>query len=296
MSTRLENEGLVSSNQLFWIWARFFSQVHRFQAGTYRFSESVAPREIAQAFINGDVYQPVVFEVTIPEGFTVSQIIERLAAKGAAPVEKLRQVAGDTDFIASLGIPSTSLEGYLYPATYPFIHHPSPEDIFRRMVSEFRERLPIDYEQRVNQLGLSLAQAITFASLIERETKQDDERPLVSEVIWNRLNKGIALAIDASIIFGIPDFDGDIRRKHLIDRNNLYNTRVHPGLPPGPICSPTIQSLLAVLTPTDQGLYYYVVDAENFDRHRFSKTLSEHNRYVREYLRAKKARELLNSN
>ena len=105
--------------------------------------------------------------------------------------------------------------------------------------------------------------------------------PMVSEVIWNRLKRGETLGIDAAVIYGIQNYDGNIRVKHLKDKKNLYNTRVHRGLPPTPIASPSVAALKSVLTPTHEGYYYFVVDTENPRRHIFTKTLKEHNKLVK---------------
>ena len=180
-----------------------------------------------------------------------------------------------------MNVPSSSLEGYLYPATYRFSKIPTAQQAFEEAVSTFWKRLPESYAEQVATRGLTLNEAVTFASLIEMETPHDDERQYVSEVIWNRLKRNIALAIDASIIYGIEDFNGNLSRSHLEDKSNKYNTRVHRGLPPSPICSPSAASLKAVLEPSDEGYYYYVLDLESGSRHRFSKTLKEHNRYVK---------------
>ena len=135
-------------------------------------------------------------------------------------------------------------------------------------------------------MGLTLDQAVTFASLIEMETMQESEKRLIAEVIWRRLKRGEPLGIDAAIIYGIPDYDGDIKWVHLRDAKNRYNTRIHKGLPPTPIGAVSRVSLEAVLEPTNFGYYYYVLDAVDHTHHTFSKTLAEHNLNVQKYLRA----------
>ncbi|MCB0359276.1 MAG: endolytic transglycosylase MltG, partial [Bdellovibrionales bacterium] len=195
--------------------------------------------------------------------------------------EELTAIAHDREFITSLNLDADSLEGYIYPATYFFTTRPSGKEFFSRAVATFWERLPADYMARIEERGLTLHQAVTFASLIELETRYADEKPLIAEVIWRRLKIGMALGIDASIIYGIEDYEGDLKFSHLRDGNNPYNTRIHPGLPPGPIGSPDVDSLRAVVEPADVGSLYYVLDVDTDGRHHFSKSLSEHNRYVR---------------
>ncbi len=291
LSEELEARGLVSHAELFLVWARLFSSYNRFQAGNYLFLGEVAPKEIAAKIISGDVYRPIVMEYTIPEGFTFKQIAARLIAKGIGDPLEFEKLGSDPEFLSSLRVPSSSLEGYLYPATYHFFEIPTAKEALSKAVEVFWQRLPADYPARVEEKGISLADAVKIASLIELETSFDDERSLVSEVIWRRLNAGAALAIDASIIYGIEDYAGNLTSKHLRDRKNTYNTRVHRGLPPTPIGSPSVASLEAVLTPTEQGWYYYVLDLET-GRHTFSKTLKEHNRHVKKLVRETRRRRI----
>ena len=156
------------------------------------------------------------------------------------------------------------------------------------MVRTFWEKLPKGYEAKVRKRGLSLERAVTFASLIEMETLLDEERSKVSEVIWARLKKGEPLAIDAALIYGIKNYKGNIRWRHLKDRSNKYNTRIYKGLPPSPIGSVSVASLEAVLNPTSEGYYYYVLKPDSSQSHHFSKTLKEHNQHVQKLVRKQK--------
>lgn len=286
LSGLLAEQGLVSSSLRFKLWVRFFSDYSGFQAGQYRFVGQVSPQSIASMIRRGEVWRPVALEITIPEGFRLAQIVDRFVQLGVGTREEFESYVGNASFLGELGIEASSLEGYFYPATYRFYERPSVEQVLREGVKVFFEKLPDQYVAQVKEKGLTLHEAVTFASLIELETKHDDERSLVSEVIWRRLNNKTTLGIDAAIIYGIKDFDGNLRRTHLNDPSNLYNSRIHPGLPPTPIGSPSRESLAAVLTPTNEGYYYYVVDAEQGDRHHFSKDLREHNQWVRKLVRA----------
>ena len=285
---RLEASGLVSNSTAFTYWIKFFSDYSRFQAGNYLFESSVSPEQIAAKVIEGDTFEPVILQFTIPEGFTVKKLAARLAEAGVASEEEILKLASDPEFISTLGLEASSLEGFLYPATYSFTEVPDARKALSVPVATMLERLPQGFESKAAEKGLSLRQAVTIASLIELETALDSERSRVSEVIWNRLNSNMALAIDASVIYGIDNFAGNLRRRHLRDRSNLYNTRVHRGLPPTPIGSPSLASLKAVLNPSDEGLYYYVRAPEMGKAHRFSKNLKEHNENVRELVRAER--------
>lgn len=285
-SSELESSGVIESKLLFRIWVKLFSDYSRFQAGKYRFEDKISPAQVVDTVLRGETYTPVEFIITIPEGFTVQKVIDRAVQQGLGEQEELARLVSDKMFLKELSIPGNSLEGFLYPATYPFSTLPTPKEFFERLVATFWDRLPVNYVEAIQEKGLSLLEAVTMASLIELETSHRDERFLVAEVIWNRLERGMPLGIDAAVIYGIKGYEGDIRRVHLEDATNPYNTRIHKGLPPGPICSPSTESLEAVLNPTKEGYLYYVLDAEKLAerRHSFSKTLKRHNARVRKLL------------
>lgn len=286
----LEQRSLISHRFLFKVWLRAFGHPERYQAGLYQFVDQVSPEQIDEFLRNGRVYSPVVLQFVIPEGFTLQQVLRRLEANGVGTYEELSTLAHDRKFLDDLNISNEakSLEGYLYPATYSFIRKRTAREVLAHMVETFWQKLPDGYIEGLKKKRLSLHKAVTFASLIEMETLHDDERPKIAEVIWSRLRNGEPLAIDAALIYGIKDYQGDIKWKHLKDRKNPYNTRVHKGLPPGPIGSVSQNSLAAVLSPTDEGFYYYVLKYNSGGRHHFSKTLKEHNQHVRRLVEAQK--------
>jgi UPF0755 protein len=288
LSNKLAERGVVRSAPLFELLVRRLGRYREFKAGPYRFSGAIAPLRVIEMLSQGEVYTPVVYQIAVPEGFTVHQIAQRLAATGIADGQRLVALSANAEFLSAQQIPGKSLEGFLYPATYTFTAVPDAEVVARRMVSTFWKKLPVDYELRAAALGLSLQDAVTLASLIELETARDDERGLVAGVIWNRLQRRMPLGIDAAIIYGIPNFDGDLTFAHLSDRSNPYNTRVHGGLPPSAIGSPSLASLEAAIAPEQTEMLYYVVDAEDFSRHRFARTLTDHNKNVQAYLKARR--------
>ncbi|NRA65077.1 MAG: endolytic transglycosylase MltG [Pseudobacteriovorax sp.] len=283
LSGTLSASGLIDDPLLFNLWVRQQKTYGQYQAGVYRFSGAITPKIIQDKIISGVSYNPIVLQFVIPEGFTLEQTLRRLVANNVGDYDELYKLSRDKAFLKSLNVKSPTLEGYLYPATYSFTAREPAKAVLKKMVNTFWENLPKDYEKNVKKKGLSLHEAITFASLIEKETQHDDERSLVSEVIWSRLKNREPIAIDAAIIYGIEDYDGDIKWKHLRDKSNPYNTRVHKGLPPGPIGAVSAASLEAILTPTNFGYYYYVVIGGT-NRHHFSKTLKEHNKHVQLYL------------
>jgi len=290
LGASLQAKGVISSDILFNLHVRLSGSYSKFQAGPYRFEGQASPAEVERAFVEGKIFQPVVAHYTVPEGFTMRKIAERMAANGIGTSAQNYSLMRKPSFIRKLpGIAATkavSLEGFLYPATYSFSKMPSPEEAITEMVSEFFKRLPPDYEARASAKKLSLVDAVNFASLIEMETLHEDEKPTVSEVIWNRQRDGAPLGIDAALIYGIEGYDGDLRWKDLSNRKNPYNTRIFRGLPPTPIGSVTMASLEAVLKPANEGYYYYVLKPGPDQRHHFSKTLAEHNEHVRQLVKS----------
>lgn len=290
LASELESSKVVTNRWLFMGWAKLFTDYARFQAGRYRFEESISPHLIASAMISGDVYRPVLFELTVPEGFSINKISERLASSDPQLAQEFNEAARSPRLAAELGVPASSLEGYLFPATYRLTYRPTGDQLVREMVKAFFAGVPSNYQSRLAQLGLNLNQGVIIASLIELEASAPDERRMVSEVIHNRLKFKMALGIDAAIIYGIKDFDGDIRASHLKDSSNPYNLRIHGGLPPSAIGSPSLDALNAVVEPTRAGYLYYVADPAAPGRHKFTRSLAEHNREVRKLVASRSNR------
>jgi len=286
LASTLEKQGVISNKVLFYTWMRLGSDYSKIQAGSYLFKGDTTPVEVREKLVTGDIYRPLVLQVTIPEGFTLNMLTDRLAAKGVASQAELEKLVKDSKFLRSLGIKSATLEGFTYPATYGFESMPSGPDFLKKTVKTFFEKLPAKYEDDIAKLGLNLTEAVTFASLIELETMRDEEKPMISEVIWSRLKRGEPLGIDAAIIYGITNYDGDLKWKDLKNAKNRYNTRIHRGLPPTPIGAASLSSLVAVLNPTKLGYYYYVLDSEDPSKHIFSRTLAEHNAHVRKLIKS----------
>jgi UPF0755 protein len=286
ISNTLESKGVVDNKNFFMALIRLRADYAKVQAGSYLFKGSVTPSDVLKKMIAGDIYIPVVLQVSIPEGFTLKMLNERLAAKNVGKLIELDALVKDVKFLRSLGIKANSLEGFTYPATYNFEAMPDGREFYKKTVKTFFEKLPTDYESSVAKSGLNLTQAVTFASLIELETMREEEKSLISEVIWARLKRGEPLGIDAAIIYGIANYDGDLKWKDLRNTKNRYNTRIHRGLPPGPIGAASRSSLVAVLNPSNLGYYYYVLDSNDPTRHLFSKTLAEHNSYVRKLVKS----------
>lgn len=198
-------------------------------------------------------------------------------------VQEFDAAVHDKDLLARFGIPADSAEGYLFPETY--LLSPPDRDRARVMVATMLDQFFTE-AARAWPAGLpprnEIHKAVILASLVEKETGKASERRRIAGVFANRLKRGMLLQTDPTIIYGLgPDFDGNLRRSHLTDRKNPYNTYVHPGLPPGPICSPGLDALLAVIDPEPHSYLYFVAKGDG--THYFSTTLAEHNRAVHKY-------------
>jgi len=248
------------------------------KAGEYLLSAGQSPLAILDSLNAGRVIR---YRLTIAEGLNLTQVAQK-AGEGPWGIDKARflKAAADPQLIRRLGLSTPTLEGYLFPDTYFFPINTSAEQMLTAMVRRFDKVFSAPLKQRAAQLGFSIHQIVTLASIIEKETGAAAERPLIASVFHNRLKKGMRLETDPTVIYGIADFDGNLTRKHL-ETPGPYNTYLIAGLPPGPIANPGRPSLKAALYPADTDWLYFV--SKNDTTHVFSATLEEHNRAVRRY-------------
>ncbi len=252
------------------------------KAGEYRFDHPVTVREVYRRIARGDVYT---IALVVPEGANLFDIAGRVeAAKLGTREAFLAAAHADTALLKGLDPRASSLEGYLFPATYRFDRHTTPAEMLRTMVRQFGVE--------ASALGLSgggsgdVHRVVTMASLLERETPLAEERPLVASVFENRLGRGMPLETDPTIIYAAllnGQYRGTIYASDL-QFDSPYNTYRHAGLPPGPICNPGLVSLRAAMHPAQTGyLYFVAAGADPLRRSRFAATLAEHGRNVAAY-------------
>lgn len=253
------------------------------RAGEFKFDHPAAVVEVYDRIARGDVYTKA---VTIPEGASMFDVALRLEQAGFGPQQEFLIAARrQTALIADLDPAAESLEGYLFPDTYHFSPKATPAQIATAMVRRFR--------QAAEQVGLTgnVHKVVTVASLVERETALDAERPLVASVFENRLAKGMPLMTDPSVIYGLElqrAWRGTIYASDL-KRDTPYNTYVHAGLPPGPVANPGLPSLRAAMNPAQSNYLYFVAANDNPQgRSIFAATLAEHNHNVASYRKAVK--------
>lgn len=273
---RLEDKGIITDKTLFMLWARLMGYSRSIKAGEYRLSSGMAPIRIMDILTRGVI---ITHPVTIPEGFSIKQIAEVLAKKNLVNEEKFLSLARDPETLKKYGIPGSSLEGFLYPDTYQFGKGLSADTIIGTMIRRFREMIT-PYKDRIDESGMTMKEVITLASIVEKETGNTEERPIIASVFLNRIKKGMRLESDPTVIYGIGEFSGNLKREDLSEPTP-YNTYVIKGLPPGPIANPGLESIKAVLFPAETKYLYFV--SKNDGSHFFSKTLKEHNRAVMRY-------------
>lgn len=285
LSEELRRSGALLHPWLWQVYVRVYGDYSQARSGKYQLSRDITPRELLARIMAGQSEKELVLTLTIPEGFTLSQVAARLKAQGVGTAAEIAEALNHPSLRKEYGITAPHLEGYLYPETYQFFNQiPSPQQVVIRAVKEFFAQLPGDYQKNLKKYDLDFEEWVIFASLIEKETALEEEKSQVAEVIWNRLRQKMTLAIDATLIYGIKDFDGDLTFKHLADADNLYNTRIHHGLPPTAIGMVSKTSLEAVFQPTAQGYLYYVLEPGTSQKHYFSKSYKQHDQAVKRWV------------
>jgi UPF0755 protein len=271
IATELKSAGVIRSTNAFLL-CHYLHHGRSLKAGEYLFEKPASAKEIYSRLTRGDIY---VHTVVIPEGYTLFDIAQAIQDAGLGSGEDfIRLATSDTSLVSDMAPEAKSLEGYLFPATYEFTRTESMEEMAAAMVKRFRTV--------AHEIGLSsdVQRTVTMASIIEKETAVADERPLVASVYYNRLEKGIALQADPSVIYAEllkGNYRGSLHHADL-EVESAYNTYRHPGLPPGPIGNPGKSSLEAAMHPAVTDYYYFVSDGNG--HHRFAESLEEHNRNV----------------
>ncbi len=280
----LAREKLIKDDPRFFLLVNLLDLTNRLKAGEFVFTSDMTPVEVLRVLEQGKAIQHT---IVIREGLTLKQIADLLAENNWVDREKFLVLCKDSGKIKDMGLGVENLEGYLFPDTYNMVRGETDEDtIIESMVGRFKALY--QEESKGGNSDLSRHEVVTLASIIEKETGSALERPLISRVFLNRLDRGMRLQADPTVIYGIPDFNGNITRADL-KKPTPYNTYVIKGLPPGPICNPGREAIRAVFKPAE-GKYLYFV-SKNDGTHYFSTSLKEHNRAVRKYQKSKKKRQ-----
>jgi len=276
-SARLQAAGVVRHEWPLRLWARWKGLDRLVRSGDYRFERPLAPLGVLAMLRSPSA---ALHRVTIPEGTTFSQVAALLAAAGMGGADLFQCLAHDADLLATLDLPASGLEGYVFPDTYAFAWSMPPEQILTVMVHRFREQTA-GLEPRRREAQMTVQDMVILGSLIEKEAAAANERAMVSAVFHNRLQLAMPLQSDPTAVYG-RDLRGAPTAADLTVESP-YNTYLHPGLPPGPICNPGLAALTAALTPERVPYLYFV--SRNDGTHVFSRTLEDHNRAVAHFQR-----------
>ena len=276
-SEKLYKDGIIKYLYKFNLFARVKGYDKKIKAGEYILSPSMTPYKILQTMVTWKV---CLYKITIPEGYNIHQIASITGKTGLCTETEFISSATNSLFVHNEGIDAETFEGYLFPDTYFFSKDVSPEKIISAMVKEFRSVFTSTFKEQAEKLGPSIHQIVTLASIIEKETGNPKERVIISSVFHNRLKKNMRLESDPTVIYGIKDFDGNIKKRHL-GKPTPYNTYKIKGLPPGPIANPGTKSIEAALFPADTDFLYFVSKKDN--THEFSTNIRDHNKAVRKY-------------
>ena len=277
LAVRLEEAKVIRSARLFEIWLRVSGNAGSIQAGAYDFPTGIALPGVIEMVLGG---RTLLATVTIPEGLRLEQ--QAGVAARQLGVDSVAFVAAATDplFADSLGIDAATLEGYLFPETYRVDPNTDARELVRLMVREFHRTFGDEWRERAEELGRSVREIVTLASIVEEEARVKEERPVIAGVYWNRLRIGMKLEADPTVQYAL----GAHRQRVLyrdLETDSPYNTYLYPGLPPGPIASPGRASLEATLYPDSVPWLFFFATGEG-GRHTFSRTFAEHNRKRRE--------------
>ncbi|NOU81355.1 endolytic transglycosylase MltG [Paenibacillus sp. LMG 31459] len=281
----LEEKGIIKNGLFFKGYLKWVQEGSSFKAGTYNVSPGDSYDTLISRMNAGDVVKEDTIVFTIPEGYTAVQVADKLAEAWNQKAEVFLQLidsGAGLEAVGTLGIPENKelrhrLEGYLFPETYELAKDSTPQEVIEAMLEQLVKKLDTipEWKAKLANRGLTLHELMTVASLVEREVVVNEERPLVAGIIYNRLDKGQKLEIDATVQYLL-----DKQKERLYEKDlkvdSPYNTYKQEGLPPGPISSPGLASIEAALTPEVSEYFFYVTKKDGSQAHLFAKTYKEH--------------------
>ena len=272
----LSRAGLIKSSTMFRLYAKFRGGDRQIRSGTYELRKDLGYGGIFDALTAG---KGLVRTVTIPEGFSVSQVVRAVSAKLQVPPESVEAAVRDTALRHRLDVPAPTLDGYLFPDTYTLPEGSTARDAVRLMVRRFEQVWTPQWTARLDTIGLSRNDIMTLASIVEEEAKLPAERPVIAAVYMNRLRSGMRLQADPTVQYALPQRVSRLLFKHLRVKSP-YNTYMNKGLPPGPIASPGKPSIVAALYPAQVPYKFFVAFPDG--HHEFRVTQAQHDAITRE--------------
>jgi UPF0755 protein len=293
ITRKLVEAGVVRDRWTFRLALWRSGAARRLKAGEYRFDRPETPLDVVSKLARGDVY---LRPVTFPEGLTVREMARIFESRGLGSADSFIDAAREqVALVRGFDPAARDLEGYLFPETYSLSRQAGATELVRMMAARFEQVFTPEMREAVRRRGLSIREAVTLASLVEKETARPEERPTVAGVYLHRLSVGMALQCDPTVIYALEQrnqYHGNLTHENLLV-DSPYNTYRHPGLPPGPIAAAGRSSLEAVANAADVDYLYFV--SRNDGTHVFARTLAEHNRNVHkyqvEYFRQKRAQQ-----
>ena len=280
----LARTGLVGSPRLFRLYGRLTGGDRNIKPGTYLLRHGTPWKDIISALNGG---HGLVNTITIPEGYSLSQITPLLARTLKVPADSVEAAVRDTALLARLDIPNPTIEGYVFPDTYAFPLGTTARQAVREMVYAFERRWRPDWDSSLVGLKINRNDLVTMASIVEREARLPEERPVIAAVYYNRLRRGMLLQADPTIQYALGHHVGRVLYRDLAVQSP-YNTYIHKGLPPGPVASPGVASLAAAANPANVPYLYFVATKDG--HHEFRMTLDEHTTAIRQIRAATPAR------
>lgn len=282
VADELKSAGLIQYKWLFKLFCKVSKADTKIEPGEYELRSSYDYRALVGKMRKKSGAAATV-SVTIPEGYTMSQIFYRLEENGVCSYDELMEAAANENFEYSFlsglepGDPSR-LEGFLFPDTYEFYKSMSAPSAINKFLQNFYGKLNADVEKQISDRGLTLRQVLEIASLIEREAANDEERPLIAAVIYNRIRNGWTLGLESSILYMHQDHEGAPTAEMLAEESP-YNLMINTGLPPTPICNPGMSSINAALVPANTNDFFFTLDTTT-GTHRFFETMDQFNAFV----------------
>jgi UPF0755 protein len=285
--SKLSAEGVLASELPTQIYLRAFGDASKLKAGEYQFESPISPLQVLQELEKGEER---LAKLTIPEGYTrfdiAKRIVEKFPQNPPMDEKAVLTLMDDVSLIKDFDPQAKNLEGYMFPTTYSFPKETTTKQVIRTMVEQFKKTWKPEWDDKAKSLGRTPREIVTIASLIETESKFDEERSIVASVIYNRLKKGIALGIDQTAVYIAKmqnRWDGTIHKSDL-EVDSPYNTRKYAGLPPGPISSVSESALHAALNPAQSDYIFYVLNVEKNDgSHHFYASAADFERGKADY-------------
>ncbi len=279
ITDRLADNKVVSEPRWFNIGASIKGVTTKVQAGDYTFKPGMTPLQVMDMITSGDI---TIVKLVVPEGYNIFRVGTKLAGLGPWSADGFIRAAESRAMAEEYGIPVGTMEGYLYPAAYNLKMSMTEEDVIKMMARKAMALKTPDRVKKAQQAGLTWHELVTLASIVQKETRVDSEMPKIASVFTNRLERGMFLQSDPTAIYGIKQMSDGITSEDL-KHNHPYNTYVHKGLPPGPICNPGIKAIMASLEPEDTEYLYFVATGDG--AHMFSKTYAGHRKNINLYRR-----------